>query len=61
MSPYYHREICNQFLTNVNKLLESSTISTDKIQLTELPKESVLPTGSILPKGINITRRIQIY
>ena len=45
MSPYYHTGICNQFLTNVNKLLERSTISTDKVQLTELPKESIVPTG----------------
>ena len=45
----------NQLLTNVNKLIEPSTISTDKAELIELPKYSILPTGfrfiysSILP------------
>ena len=34
----------NQLLTNVNNLLEPSTISTDKFDLIELPKDSMLPT-----------------
>ena len=34
----------NQLLTNVNKLIEAS-ISTDKVQLIELQKYSLLPTG----------------
>ena len=34
----------NQLLTNVNNLLEHSTISTDKVELIELPKDSILPT-----------------
>ena len=38
----------NQLLTNVNNLLEPSTISTDKVELIELPKGSVLTTGSDL-------------
>ena len=35
----------NQLFTNVNNLLQPSTISTDKVELIELPKDSVLPTG----------------
>ena len=35
----------NQLLTNVNNLLESSTISTDKVELIELRKDSILPIG----------------
>ena len=35
----------NQLFTNVNNLLQPSTISTDKAELIELPKDSVLPTG----------------
>ena len=35
----------NQHLTNMNKLIKASTISSDKVELTELPKDSVLPTG----------------
>lgn len=35
----------NQLLTNVNKLIEASTISTDKVQLIDLQKYSLLPTG----------------
>ena len=34
----------NQLLTYVNNLLEHSTISTDKVELIELPKDSILPT-----------------
>ena len=29
----------------VNNLIEPSTLSTDKVELLELPKDSVLPTG----------------
>ena len=32
-------------MTHDNNLLESSTISTDKVELIELPKDSILPTG----------------
>ena len=35
----------NQLLTKVNKLIEPSTILTDKVELIELPKDSVLTTG----------------
>ena len=35
----------NQLLTNVNNLIQPSTISTDKVELMELPKDSILPTG----------------
>ena len=35
----------DQLLTNVNKLSEPSTISKEKIELIELPKDSILPTG----------------
>ena len=35
----------NQLLTNVNNLLEASTISTDKVELIELRKDSILPIG----------------
>ena len=35
----------NQLLTNVNNLLKPSTISTDKVELVELSKDSILPTG----------------
>ena len=35
----------NQFLAKANNLIETSTISTDKVELIELPKNSVLPTG----------------
>ena len=34
----------NQLLTNVSNFLEPSTISTDKVELIELPKDSLLPT-----------------
>ena len=34
-----------QHLTNVNNLIKPSTISTDKVELIELPKVSILPTG----------------
>ena len=34
----------NQLLTNVNNFLKPSTISTDKVELIELPKDSILPT-----------------
>ena len=32
-------------MTHDNNLLESSTILTDKVELIELPKDSILPTG----------------
>ena len=35
----------NQLLTNVNKLIKPSTISFDKAELTELPKDSILHAG----------------
>ena len=35
----------NQLSTNVNNLLKTSTVSTNKVELTELPKDSILPTG----------------
>ena len=35
----------NQLLANANKLIEPSTISTDKVELIELLKDSVLPIG----------------
>ena len=35
----------NQFLAKANNLIETSTISTDKVELIELPKNSVLPIG----------------
>ena len=35
----------NQLLTNVNNLLEASTISTDKVELIKLRKDSILPIG----------------
>ena len=35
----------NQLLKNANNLLEPSTISTDKVELIELPQDSKLPTG----------------
>ena len=35
----------NQYLTNVNKLIELSTISTDKVELIELQNDAILPTG----------------
>ena len=35
----------DQLLKNVNKLSEPSTISKEKIELIELPKDSILPTG----------------
>ena len=50
----------NQLFTNVNNLLQPSTISTDKVELIELPKDSVLPTGlrsidlSILPDVLSL-------
>ena len=34
----------NQLLTNVSNFLEPSIISTDKVELIELPKDSLLPT-----------------
>ena len=34
----------NQLLTNVNNLLEHSAISTDNVELIELPKDSILST-----------------
>ena len=34
-----------QLLTNMNNLIEPSTISTDNVELTELPKDSILPIG----------------
>ena len=33
----------NQLLTNVNKLIEPSTTSTDKVEFIQLPKDSILP------------------
>ena len=35
----------NQLLTNVNNLIEPSIISAGRVELIELPKESILPTG----------------
>ena len=35
----------NQYLANVNKLIELSTISTDKVELIELQNDAILPTG----------------
>ena len=35
----------NQLLTNVNNLIEPSTISTEKVASIELLKDSILPTG----------------
>ena len=35
----------NQLLANVNNLIEPSKFSTDKVELTELPKKSILPSG----------------
>ena len=35
----------NQLLTNVNNLIEPSTISTDKVESIELLRDSVLPKG----------------
>ena len=35
----------NQLLKNANNLLELSTISTDKVELIELPQDSKLLTG----------------
>ena len=35
----------NQLPTNVSKLIEPLTISADKAELIELPKDAVLPTG----------------
>ena len=35
----------NQLLTNVNKLIELSTISSDKVELIEFRKDSILLTG----------------
>ena len=35
----------NQLLKNANNLLEPSTISTDKVELIELPQDSKLLTG----------------
>ena len=35
----------NQLFTNVSNLLETSTISADKVELIKFPKDSILPTG----------------
>ena len=35
----------NQLLTNVNNLIEPSIILTGRVELIELPKELILPTG----------------
>ena len=35
----------NQLLTNVNKLIEPSTISSNNVELIEFRKDSILPTG----------------
>ena len=35
----------NQLLTNMNNLLEPLTISINKVELIELPKDLILPTG----------------